>query len=108
MKILFHYDLIIVKDQESSYEISLEVVIQGIAAVMEGVISCPLPDRLTQWIYEIPFLYPVRAQAETVHVVEIIEIVGLCHIAVLVHEQASRIHFADLDLARRLCENTQA
>jgi hypothetical protein len=108
MKILFHYDLIIVKDQESRYEISLEVVIQRMAAVMEGVISRPLPNRLTQWIYEIPLLYPVRAQAQTVHVVKIIETVWLCHMALLVHEQAGWIHPADLDLARRLCENTQA
>jgi hypothetical protein len=108
MKIPFHYDLVLVKDKESSDEIPPEIVIHGIAAVMEFVIRCPLPGGLSQWIYEFPFSYPVRAQAETIHVVEIIEIVGLCHIAVLVHEQASRIHFADLDLARRLCENTQA
>ncbi len=108
MKILFHYDLIVVKDQESGDEISLEIVIQGIAAVVERVIRCPLASRLTQWIYEIRLFYPVRAQAETVHVMEIIKVVGLCHIAVLFHKKASRIHFADFDLAWGLCKNTQA
>ena len=108
MKIFLDDDLIIVKDQEAGDEISLEVLIQGITAAMEGVIGCPILGRLAQRIYLISLSNPIRSQTELIHVVEVVEIVWLCHVAVLIHQEAGRIHFADIDFARVLSERSQA
>jgi hypothetical protein len=46
----------------------------------------------------------VSAEPQLVHVMEVVEIVRLDHVAVFVYQEPRWIHFADVNLARRLRE----
>jgi hypothetical protein len=102
VKVLFKDDLIVVQNQNTCDEVSLQIVVKRILVAMEGVPDGEISTRFRQWVNLACPSDPIAAETEFVHVVEVIEALRLVPVTILVQQKFGRIHPVDVDFLRSL------
>jgi hypothetical protein len=69
---------------------------------MEGVLDGQVSAGSRQWINRASPSDPIGAETEFVHVVEVIEALGLVSVTILAQQRVGRFHLIGGDLLRRL------
>src|SRR5262249_48544646 len=105
MKIFFKYNPVVMQNEKSEDETSLEILLKSAPFPSKYVIRREFSDRLLQWKNVVSLLHPVELKIQLIHIVEIVKTVWLSHKAVLVQQNTSGIHILNVDFLYFLKEN---